>query len=330
MAARAADEDVEQVIERRGCRGGIDVGGSRGGDRGERRGLGRGVLARKARLKLEPGRDEPVAGGPCRALPHQPHDLPREGGSGMPVGRGPGEFAHHPIEILPVKIPLEFQRELVGHHQGQDLARSDPITTGRGLREKPGVELPRRERLPQVEAVADEERVGVVVALQTAHKDFVEPGGHEAAGLIGGRQGDESLIERCGSLQVTGGEGRVAGRHEQPRGRRGMAGEPCFHGQMGRVGVAAGAGLGERLDRLWFSRIGRESGRLSRRGRGRREADQPDDERQREAGSGGCHGSDLKGWADANGRNAEQECGAVGGRGCSRISCWPTGTRCRQ
>ena len=267
-AARAADEDIEYVVEHGGRGNGIGIGRGSRRHRRERCGLRCGVLPRDCRLKLKPRRDEPVAGGPRRALPHEPDDLLRSGHGLKLLGLGPRQFAHQPIEMIPVEIPLQFQRRLFGHHSREDFRRRDGVLAGHGLVEKPAVELPRLERLPQVEPAAREERIDVVVALQMADQDLVKLGRHLAAGLVGRCGRDVPLVERRGRLQVARRRSRVGCSKEQ-RGRgRGISREPRLRGDLGRVGVGTPARLPEKLDHLWLRCVGgelRQVGRVGRR-----------------------------------------------------------------
>ena len=168
VAGGAAGEHVEQVVDHGGRGNGIDVGRGRGGDGPKRAGLCSRILARDRRLELEPRGDESIPRGQRRALADEAHDLPGERRRGVFVGRGAGELAHRPVELFPVKISLEFQWQLLDHHRREDLRRRDRIIAAHGLPEEPAIELPSLERLPQLEAVADKERIGVVVALQAA------------------------------------------------------------------------------------------------------------------------------------------------------------------
>ena len=173
----------------------------------------------------------------------------------MPVGRGAGELAHRRVETLPVEIPFELQGQFFGHHRREDLRRRDGILAGHGLLQKPAVELPGLERLPQLQAVADEERIGVVVALQAAHENLVKPGRHAAAGLVGRHPGDAPLVERGCGLQVARSEGRIARGDEHPGRRRRMACEPGLEGDVGGIGITALAGLRQKLHDLWLGSV---------------------------------------------------------------------------
>ena len=169
--------------------------------------------------------------------------------------------------MIPEEISLEFQRQLLGHHGGEDLRRRDGVLAGPGLLQKPEIELPCLQRLPQLEAGADEERIGVVGVLQLTHENLVEPSRHPAAGLVGRRCGDHPLEERGGCLQVAGGQGRVARGEQHGRRRRRMAGQPALEGQLRGEGIAPGAGLREKLDHLWLGRVWSQLRRLGRMGR---------------------------------------------------------------
>ena len=289
VAGGAAGEHVEQVVDHGGRGNGIDVGRGRGGDGPKRAGLRGRILACDRRLELEPRGDESIPRGQRRALADEAHHLPGHRRGGMPVGRGPRELAHRPVELVPVEISLEFQGQLFGHHGRENLRRRDGVVAVPRLLQKPAVELPRFERLPQVEAAADKERIGLVVVLQAANEDLVEPRRHAAAGLVGRQRRDAPLVERGCGLQVARGEGRVARYDEDGRPRRRMAGEPGLEGDRGGVGVARLACLREKLDDLRLGRVGGELRRLRLGRMGRMGRDEAGGERQ-ETGHG-VHGA---------------------------------------
>ena len=190
--------------------------------------------------------------------------------------------------MIPIETPPEFQWELVGHRGRENLCRHDRVVAGPCLVQKPAVELPRLERLPQLEAAASEEGIDVVIALKAAHENLVELGRDAAAGLVGGHRGDRPLVERGGGLQVARRAGRIARGEEHGRCRRRMAGEPGLEGDVGGEGVAGFAGLREKFHNLRLGRVGGELRRLllGRTGRVRCHETGGD----REAKDGGVHG----------------------------------------